>query len=814
MNRFSQAPFCHSLLRWVLVSALFAGWIGGSRAETPAGEQIYKKQCAFCHGPAGEGTKKHPEPLIGDRPLPQLTEVVGKTMPENRPGTLSAEEAKLVSAYIHDAFYSVAARERNKPPRIELARLTVRQYRNSVADLVGSFRNSVKLDDARGLKAEYYKKRGFRGGDRVLDRIDPEVRFDFGTGTPVPEKSEPHEFSIRWSGSILVPETGSYEIRIRTEHAARLWMNNLNRPFIDAFVKSGNDTEYRGTMFLIGGHVYPLRLEYSKAKQGVDDSKTNKTVPPPVKSSIALEWKPPHRSWDVIPNRNLLPITASEVFSVTTPFPPDDRSYGWERGTTVSREWDQATTDAALETAGYIASRLNELAGSRDGAPDRDAKVRAFCAKFAERAFRRPLVGPQRELFIDRQFVGAPDTETAVKRVVLLVLKSPRFLYREVSDKPDQYDVAARLSYGLWDSLPDTELLNAAAAGQLASREQVVRQAERMLGDPRARTKLREFLLTWLKVDHFPDLAKDAKRFPDFDAAVVSDLRTSLELFLEDVVWDERSDFKRLLLSEPMYLNGRLAKFYGADLAADAGFQKVEIDAGQRAGVLTHPYLMAAFAYTGESSPIHRGVFLARGVLGLALRPPADAFSPLPPELHPNLTTRERVTLQTRDNTCMSCHGIINPLGFPLEHFDAVGRFRDKDRAKPINASGSYQTRSGKQVTLTGARQLAEFLANSDEVQESFAEQLFHHLVQQSVKAYGPRALPELRQSFAANGFHIRKLTVEVMAASSLTPRDAKFVEMMPFPRIAVPPELLPVPRSELPGELLPPPKSDSPGGR
>src|SRR6202034_272152 len=97
----------------------------------------------------------------------------------------------------------------------------------------------------------------------------------------------------------------------------------------------------------------------------------------------------------------------------------------------------------------------------------------------------------------------------------------------------------------------------------------------------------------------------------------------------------------------------------------------------QRAGVLTHPYLLSAFAYTGTTSPIHRGVFLARNVLGVALRPPPDAFTPLPAELHPDLNTRERITKQTSPKDCRSCHAIINPLGFTLEHFDAIGRLRD-----------------------------------------------------------------------------------------------------------------------------------------
>lgn len=741
-------------------------------ADDRSGEQLYRQQCARCHGAFGEGTKKHKPALVGDKSVPELAKLIARTMPEDKPETLSAEESQKLAAFIHDAFYSAEARQRNQPPRIELARLTVRQYRQSVADLVGSFRGAGKWDEQRGLKAEYYKGRRFQNQDRVVMRMDPEVRFDFGTNSPA-EKIEPHEFSIRWAGSVLAPETGEYEFVVRTEHSVRLWLNDMRRPLIDAWVKSGSDTEYKGSLFLVGGRAYSLRLEYSKAKQGVDDSK-GKPKPPPAKSSVRLEWKRPGRTMEVIPARNLAPGSFPETFAVSTAFPPDDRSYGWERGTTVSKEWDAATTDAAIETAGYIVARLNELAGTRDGAADRSQKVRDFARRFAERAFRRPLTDEQKRVYIDRQFEAVKDADIAVKRVVLFVLKSPRFLYREVGGGPEAQNVAARLSFGLWDSLPDPALLEAAAAGKLATREQLASQAERMLGDLRARAKLRGFLFHWLKLDHAPDIVKDAKRFPGFDTAIVSDLRTSLELFLEESVWGERPDFRQLLLADHVYLNGRLAKFYGADLPPDAGFQKVKLNEKERAGVLTHPYQMAAFAYAGESSPIHRGVFLARGVLGLTLRPPADAFTPLSPDLHPSLTTRERVALQTKAGTCMSCHGVINPLGFTLEHFDAVGRFRAQDRAKPIDGSGSYQTRAGQKVTFAGARDLARFLADSEEVHTAFIEQLFHHLVQQPVRAYGPRKLEELRVSFAATGYNVRKLAVEIMATTALTSRESK----------------------------------------
>src|SRR5262249_10670029 len=151
----------------------------------------------------------------------------------------------------------------------------------------------------------------------------------------------------------------------------------------------------------------------------------------------------------------------------------------------------------------------------------------------------------------------------------------------------------------------------------------------------------------WLKVDQPPELAKDPKQFPGFDQAFVADLRTSLDLFLEDTAWAPSSDFRQLLLSESLYVNGRLAPSFGADRPADAPFQKGSMGPGERAGVLPTPYRLATFAYPSTTSPIHGGVFLARNVLGLSLRPPPEAFTPLPPSLHPDLTTRERVALQT-----------------------------------------------------------------------------------------------------------------------------------------------------------------------
>ena len=741
-----------------------------TRADTPAaktGEAIYKMQCASCHGPAGEGTEDLQRPLIGDRSPAQLARYIERTMPEDEPGTCIGEDARLVAAYIYDGFYSRTAQARNKPPRIELSRLTVRQYRNAVADLIGSFRDATPWENStQGLRGEYFKAGRFRDGDRLIDRVDPEVKFDFGVAAPGLDQFDPKEFSIHWQGSVLAPETGEYEFVVRTENSTRLYLNDMKTPLVDAWVKSGKDNEFRGSAFLIAGRAYPIRLDYSKSKQGVNDSAEKKAKAPSAHGSIALEWKLPHRQVEVIPARYLSPKKVAEGFALSTPFPADDRSIGYERGSSISKEWDQATTEAALEIADYMAPRLKELAGLGGDGKESEAKLREFARKFAERAFRRPLTSALREKYVERQFAKGGDPEVALKRVILLALKSPRFLYREV-EGPDDYDVASRLSFGLLDSPPDAALMKATRDGKLKDRAGVVEQARRMVDDPRARAKLGDFFHQWLRVEHVPDLAKDPSLYPGFDAQVASDLRTSLDLTLDEILWGERSDFRQLFLTDSVYLNGRLATLYGADLPSDAPFSKVKLDPGERAGLLTHPYLLANFAYTATSSPIHRGVFIARSVLGRSLRPPPVAVSPLAPDLHGGMTTRERVAMQTSPNQCMTCHGMINPLGFGLERFDAIGRFRLEERGKPVDASGSYDPPSGDLTPYEGARKLGEVLAASEETHHAFVEQLFHHTVKQPVRAFAPGVLADLRRSFAANDYSVRSLLIEVVVASA-----------------------------------------------
>lgn len=763
-------------LRRILIASCWFACMSSAHADTSPGEAIYREQCARCHGAAGEGTDEYSAELTGDRSIAQLASLIAETMPADADDKCPPAEAEKVATYIYNAFYSPEAQFRNKPARIELSRLTVRQHQNAVTDLVGSFRSPGRPSKDQGLTGRYFAARGFQPQALKIERLDRGVDFDFGEQSPDNAQFEPHQFSIAWEGAVLAPDTGDYEFIVRTEHAARLYVNHKAQPLIDAWVKSGDDTEYRAGIRLLGGRWYPLKLEFSKAKQGVNDEDKQKDKPKPaVKASIALAWNRPNHTEEIIPARNLSPADAPVRFVLHTPFPPDDRSVGYERGTAVSKSWDEATTEAAIEVAGYISEHLNELVGVADDAPDREARLIDFCHTFAERAFRRPLSDDQRLAYVDQQFAEAGDPELAVRRIVLLVLKSPRFLYREIGGASalSPFDIAARMSFGLWDSIPDENLRQAAALGRLASDEQISNQLTRMVSDARTHSKLREFLLIWLKASQPPEISKDPSLYPEFSTETASDLRTSLEMSIDDILTSESADFRELLLSDSVFLNGPLAAIYGVELPKDAPFAKVRFQPERRLGLLSHPYLLSAFAYRDASSPIHRGVFITRSLLGRTLRQPPDAVAPLPVELHADLTTRERVALQTRPEACQSCHDMINPLGFSLEEFDAIGRFRESEKNRPVDAAGSYTTQSGQVVDFRGAAELAQFLANSEESQAAFVRQLFQHMVKQPIRAYGPDCVEELKKSFVANDFNIRKLAAEIVGLSALPPMES-----------------------------------------
>ena len=739
------------------------------------GAKVYRTMCAECHGKKGEGVaQKHDEPMVGTKGVKALAKYIARTMPEDKEGTCVGEDADHVAAYIFDAFYSPAAQARNHPVREDLSRLTVAQYQNSLMDLIGRFRPGYDRPPGkeRGLKAQYrgvakplvtvardvkelsQEQRGEREKKKI-ERVDAVVSVNFGVTSPDPEEMDSAEFQNRWDGTLIAPETGLYEFIVKTENGIRLYLNDPKDPIIDGWVTPGPQVrEEKKSVFLLGGRSYPISLEHFKFKEK--------------SASVELRWKPPHGREEVIPREHFEPQGIRDSFVLSATFPADDSSDGYERGTTISKEWDQATTSAALQGAAYVDANLDGLSGTKDGQADRVEKLKKFARHFAEAAFRRPLDDEQRQRLIDHVFETAPTPDLAVKRVVLLTLKSPRFLYPELANNGvvDDFTVAARLAEALWDSLPDARLARAAAEGKLHTREQVANEARRMVSDGRSKAKLHGFFHHWLELDRADAAQKDPKAFPGFDETMMADLRESLWMFLDEVVWSDTSDYRRLIDADYLWLNERLGKYYGKEVKGEA-FQRASFDGAQRSGLITHPFLLASLSYARTTSPIHRGVFLSRNVVGLTLKNPSVAVAFEEAKFDPSLTMREKVADLTKAANCQGCHSHINPLGFSLEHFDAVGRWRTKDNNKPIDAIAQFDTEDGETVKLTGPKDLADYAVSSPSAHRAFVRQLFNHTVKQPAAAFGEDTLDTLREHFAANGFNIQKLIAEIATTAA-----------------------------------------------
>lgn len=748
-------------------------------AEHP-GAVIYQKLCAECHGDRGQGVEdEYDDPLTGELSLEALAKEIDKTMPEDDPSKCGAEESKQIAAYIYDAFYSPAAQARLNPPQRDLSRLTIEQFRQSVMDVVGRFRMGPGFDrpigGEQGLKASYRGVELPKPGEKAVDttpkkglkkkrpnktiqRMEPVIAFRWGADSPEKAVLEAEQFQNSFEGSVIAAESGVYEFAVRSENGFRLWVNDDDEgdALIDGWVSAGPQVrEEKKSIYLVGGRAYRLVLEHFKFKE--------KT------SSIELWWQPPHGTAEPIPAHALRTERPRELMIVSTEFPADDSSSGYPRGTSISKAWDQAVTEAAIATAEHVVENIDELAFTKPGAPDRTEKLRKLAESWVEICTRRPLDDEMRRLFVDSQFKAAKSPETAVKRVVLLALKSPEFLYPGLQgpQKADDHEIASRLALTLWDSIPDKKLAQAAAAQKLHTAEQIRAEAQRMLLDPRTKAKLHGFFHHWLELERAEGTSKDPKVYPDFTPTVLADLRESLLRFLDEVVWSEKSDYRELLQADYLLMNERLGKIYGHPVTGEA-FQRVGFDPKQRAGVITHPYLLASLAYTKQSSPIHRGVFLTRNIVGMSLKPPMKAVVFEDSHFNPKLTMREKITELTRSGGCMSCHRMINPLGFSLENFDAVGRWRTKDNNKPVDAVSEFSTHEGKTVRLSGPRDIVNYVAANPSGHRAFIRHLFHHFIKQQPAAYGPKALDELQRSFAANGCHIQKLLIDIALVEAL----------------------------------------------
>jgi len=404
-----------------------------------------------------------------------------------------------------------------------------------------------------------------------------------------------------------------------------------------------------------------------------------------------------------------------------------------------------------------------------------EACAREFVTSLCSRAWRRPCSADEVDGLVALWAAG-DDFADGVQRVIEVVLQSADFLYRpELGDivaavdgavPLDSYEIATRLSYLLWGTMPDDELLAAAEADALRDPGGIATQVDRMLDDPRAAEQVVWFHEQWLGLTAIESTVKDPALFPEFATARVA-MRAESARFVEAVVLGG-GDLGDLLMSPSTYVNDELAAFYGLAVPGSGGeFVEVQLPPDRHAGVLTKGAFLAIGGNQASSSPVRRGVTVLRQVLcGEPAPPPPDVMGSVPPPT-PDTTTRERFEVHVSDPACSACHTLFDPIGFAFEHFDAAGRWRDLDNGFAVDASGDL---IGTDVdgAFDGAAALAAKLADSEQVRGCYVDHLFAfangRLVDHDADACTTSAL---RSEFAAADYGLADLVV------ALTQSDA-----------------------------------------
>jgi hypothetical protein len=330
-----------------------------------------------------------------------------------------------------------------------------------------------------------------------------------------------------------------------------------------------------------------------------------------------------------------------------------------------------------------------------------DEAARKILSTFASRAFRRPASKNEVDRLLLLFHLGQKDKlgfEKSVGLAIKAVLVSPSFLFRgEVQPSPDnphsihpidEFALASRLSYFLWSTMPDQELLGLAWKGQL--RKNFEKQVQRMLTDNRSAALARNFAGQWLELRSLDRVMPDKKRFSSFNSQLAGDMRQETERFFEYVQHENRSVLE-FLEADYTFINERLAKHYGIPAVRGGDFRKVQLAGTQRGGVLTHASILTITSNPTRTSPVKRGKWILENLLGLPPPPPDPSAPPLVDDGNPldSNSLRELMEKHRADPACASCHANMDPMGLALENFDAIGAWRDKDGQLPIDASGN-----------------------------------------------------------------------------------------------------------------------------
>lgn len=760
------------------VSAVSFSLLLGNIADAgPAAERMMPQFCYDCHD--GEVQKGNLDlESLQQKDLRHhantwekvLRKLNARQMPppgKRRPDEMTYQEAV---AELTDALDRVAAAHPNPGTTETFRRLNRTEYQNAIRDLLDLRIDAAALlpkDDAShgfdnvtvGTLSPTLLDRYITAAQKISQLAIGAPRSRPGGDTyriPADVTQEAHVegLPVGTRGGALIPHTfpleGEYEFQIRLARDRNEEIEGLN-----------------GT--------YELELLIDQARVALFT-----VAPPKVAKDYESVDRPLRIRWPVTAGLHQVGVTFLKHTSalLERKRQPYAAAFNMHRHPRLSPAIYQVSITGPYQAAGPgdTPSRRRIFISRPRAAAEEDDCARRILSQLMRRAFRRPMTSADLDqpLALFRETQAKDGFEAGIEMALSAILVSPEFLFRTEEAPPGlagdaiyrvpDVHLASRLSFFLWSSIPDDELLDLAEHGKLGCPDVLAAQTRRMLKDPRAGSLADNFASQWLYLRNLDSLTPDARLFPDFDDNLRKALRRETELFFESILREDRSVLD-LLQADYTYLNERLARHYGIPGIRGSHFRKVPVQpAFHRGGLLRQGSVLAVTSYATRTSPVIRGHWILGNLLGTPPPPPPDEVPALPEKtLSSHLTIRQRLAEHRASTACASCHDLMDPVGFALENFDAVGRWRTHEDGLPVDASGGLPDGS----PLEGVAALEEALLKRPELfVGTLVEKLLTFALGRGVEPFDAPAVRRIAREAKAEDYRFSAVILSVVKST------------------------------------------------
>jgi hypothetical protein len=465
---------------------------------------------------------------------------------------------------------------------------------------------------------------------------------------------------------------------------------------------------------------------------------------------------------------------------------PFQSHYNYHRHPRISPAVYQVSITGPYDAKGHgdSPSRQRIFVCEPKESSEEETCARQILSTLARRAYRRPVSDEDLRNPMDlyREARARGDFDAGIEMALSAVLVNPQFLFRIEPDPPGvapnrayripDVQLASRLSFFLWSSIPDDELLDLAERGELSKPEVLERQALRMLADPRSQNLVSNFAGQWLHLRNLDSITPELRLFPDFDDNLRQAFRQETELLFADVIREDRSVLD-LLKSDHTFLNERLAKHYGIPHVYGSHFRRVELaDDSMRGGLLRQGSVLTVSSYATRTSPVIRGKWILENILGTPPPPPPANVPALKDNtISSSLSVRERLAQHRANVACAGCHKLMDPIGFSLENFDAVGRWREIEEGRPIDSTGGLP--DGSQfVGVTGLEKA--LLKRPELFVGTLTEKLLTFALGRGVEPFDAPAIRRIVHNARARDYRLSSLIVGIVTSTPFQMRKSE----------------------------------------